>query len=68
MKKKNTLLYLIIIGVVLLGAVLGIAIALLNGYSMAEIFASTTAKTIYIAIGAFLVVLCTILIIDWGKK
>ena len=68
MKKKNTLLYLIIIGVVILGAILGIAIALLNGYTLAEIFATTTAKTIYIAVGTFLVILCTLLIIDWGRK
>ena len=43
-------------------------IALLNGYTLAEIFATTTAKTIYIAVGTFLVILCTLLIIDWGRK
>ena len=68
MKKKNTLVYLIIIGVVLLGAILGIVIALINGYSLGEIFASTTAKTIYIAVGAFLVVLVSLLLWDWGRK
>lgn len=68
MKKKNTLLYLIIIGVLLLGGILGIVIALLTGHTLAEMFSSTMAKTIYIAIGAFLVVLCALLIMDWGKK
>ena len=68
MKKKSTLLYLIIIGILLTGAVLGIVVNLLMGNSLADMFASKFALTIYIAIGAFLVICGTLFLIEWGRK
>lgn len=68
MKKKNTLLYLVIIGALLLGAVLGIIINYMCGNTLADLFASKYAVTIYIAIGAILVVFVTLLLYDWGRK
>lgn len=68
MKKKNTILYLVVLGTILLGAILGIIIGSLMGYSLADMFASDTALTIYIALGAFFVVFLAIFIYDWGRR
>ena len=68
MKKKSTILYLVILGIVLLGGMLGIIVNLLMGNSLADMFASKTALTIYIAIGAFLVVFASLAVIDWGRN
>ena len=68
MKKKSTLLYLVIIGILILGSVLGIVVNLLMGNSLAAMFGSKVALTIYIGIGAFFVVFVVLLIKDWGTK
>lgn len=68
MKKKNTILYLVILGAVVVGGVLGIVVNLLMGVTLAQMFASTTALTIYIALGTFFVIFLSLLLLDWGKK
>ena len=68
MKKKKTILYLVILGILLLGAVLGIVVNLIMGNSLAAMFSSKVALTIYIGIGAFLIITATLLIIEWGHK
>ena len=68
MKKKNTLLYIILAGALLLGGVLGIVINLMMGHSLADMFASKWALTIYIAGGAFLTVFGILLLMEWGRK
>jgi hypothetical protein len=68
MKKKSTLLYIIIFGVLLLGAALGIIVNLLMGHTLADMFASKFALTVYIAIGGFAVIFAVLALIDWGRK
>ena len=68
MKKKNTILYLIIIGALLVGAILGIVVNLLMGNTLEEMFASKFALTIYISIAAFLVIFVALILYDWGRK
>lgn len=68
MKKKSTLMYIIVVSILLLGAALGIIVNLIMGNSLADMFASKFALTIYIAIGAFLTIFVVLLLIEWGRK
>ena len=68
MKKKNLLLYVIIIIALIIGAALGILVNILNGVTLEEMFASKFALTIYIALGAFLVIFLSLLLYDWGRR
>ena len=68
MKKKRTILYIVVISILLLGAALGIIVNLIMGNSLADMFASKVALTIYIGIGAFLIIAATLLLIEWGRK
>ena len=68
MKKKSTLLYIILLGALLLGAVLGIVVNLLMGNSLADMFASKFALTVYIGIGAFMLIFLTLVLYEWGRK
>lgn len=67
MKKKNLLLYIIIAGVVLTGAALGIIVNLLMGNSLADMFASKWALTIYIALGTFFIIALVLIMYEWGR-
>ena len=68
MKKKNTLLYVIIIILILIGIGLAILINYLNGVDLIAMMTSTYALTIEIAIGFILVVLVALIIMSWGRK
>lgn len=68
MKKKNTLLYAIIIILILVGIGLAILINYLNGVDLVAMMTSKYALTIEIAIGVVLVVLISLLLMEWGKK
>lgn len=68
MKKKSTLLYIIIAGALLLGAGLGILIYVLTGHTIVELFSNKWAFTIYIAIGTFITICGVLLLLEWGRK
>lgn len=68
MKKKNALLYAIIIVLILVGIGLAILINYLNGVDLVAMMTSKYALTIEIAIGVVLVVLISLLLMEWGKK
>lgn len=68
MKKKNTLLYAIIIILILVGVGLAILINYLNGVDLVAMMTSKYALTIEIAIGVVLIVFVALIIKDWGRK
>ena len=68
MKKKNTLLYAILIVLILIGVGLAILINYLNGVDLIAMMTSKYALTIEIAIGVVLIVLASLLIMEWGRK
>ena len=67
MKKRNLILYLIIIALVLIGAGLAILINYLNGIDLATMLTSKEAITIEVAIGVFLTIVVALLIFEWGR-
>ncbi len=68
MKKKNVLLYTIIIVLILIGTGLAILINYLNGVDLVAMMTSKYALTIEIAIGVVLVVFVALLLREWGRK
>lgn len=68
MKKKNALLYTIIIVLILIGVGLAILINYLNGVDLVAMMTSKYALTIEIAIGLVLVVFIALLLREWSRK